>query len=131
MRIDIGVISVDWNCQPELSSPLSCGLMSSGLIAVTVYFGTTMDQGVDNLQRNLLTERLSGEQVFDPWVPVIPQGLAMRHKATAISELRFQFSKASQKIRHFAQSRGVRSSKPAKPSVNRLHRQSGQSFTRQ
>ena len=39
--------------------------MSSGFLAVTVYFGT-MDQDVDNLQRNLI-EHLSGYEFVDPW----------------------------------------------------------------
>ena len=65
--------------------------MSSGLLAVF------MDQGVDNLKRNLLVERLSVDQVLDPWVPVIPPGLAVRHKAAAIGSLPFEFSEPRQK----------------------------------
>ena len=68
--------------------------MSSGLLAVS--FGT-MDQGIDNLKRNLLVERLSGDHLVDPWVPVIQPGLRVRHKAAAIGSLPFEFSEPRQK----------------------------------
>jgi len=69
------------------------------LIAVTVYFGT-IDQSVDNLKRNLLIERLSGDQVIDSWAPVIQPRLGVRHEATAIGWLRFELSEPRQNPWH-------------------------------